>query len=55
MRDIIWMIDERVYGEILVHGAFVSFVRYTSKGMDYEVWVENDDFEVWKEHDYEQE
>lgn len=55
MREIVWLLDERVRGEVLVRGAYCSYIKYTHRGMDYEVWVENDDFEVWEEHTYESE
>lgn len=39
------MIDEKVYGEIIgPMGAYLTLVAYTAGGIDFEVFVENDDF-----------
>lgn len=37
---------------LVSQGAYASLVRYTENGIDYEVWIENDDFEeLWAEED----
>lgn len=41
------LIDEGVYGRIIGPlGAYYTIIRYTLGGIDYEVFVENDDFEI---------
>lgn len=49
MREHVWMVEENVRAELVWLGAFVSKVRYTKKGIDYEVIVDNDEFEYWEE------
>ena len=42
---LVWMTEERVFGEIAGPvGAFFTPIRYTYRGIDYEIEVENDDF-----------
>ena len=40
----VYLYEEGVYGELLVSGAYFSLIRYTLRGNDFEVLVENDDF-----------
>lgn len=57
MIEYVWIFSERNYGELLHYGAFCSFVRYESGGLQIEEWLNNDDFEIRQEHaiEYEQE
>lgn len=42
---LVWLIDEQVWGRATMGlGAFYTMVAYTFNGIDYEVWVENEDF-----------
>lgn len=42
-----WMIEEKVYAAVVGSvGAHFTTLKYTYKGNDYEVLVENDDFEL---------
>lgn len=42
--ELIWLTTEKVYGNLVSYGAFVSRVCYTVGGMKYDVFVENDEF-----------
>ncbi len=46
---IIFIPDEVVFGTIEQHGAFVSLVKYEKDGIDYEVFLENEEFVVVNE------
>jgi len=39
------LIDEDVEAELIQRGAYVSLVRYQYAGMDWEVYVENEEYE----------
>lgn len=43
---IVFILDEQVYGEIINHGAFASLVRFSKDGIEYEIFLENDEFET---------
>ena len=43
-ESLIWIIDERIYGELVTMGAYYSTVRYVRDGLEYEVDLENDEF-----------
>jgi len=45
----VYLYEERVLGELVELGAHFSMIRYTYKGNDYEVLVENDDFVLLSE------
>lgn len=55
MTEIVWIFEERTYGELLHLGAFYSLVRFVSHGLEYEEWLSNDDFEIREEHTVEHE
>jgi len=40
---------EEVFGTIEQHGAFVSLVKYEKDGIEYEVFLENDEFVIVNE------
>ena len=44
-EEVIWLIEERTFGTLLNLGAYYSMVRYTKKGIDYEVLLSNDEFD----------
>lgn len=46
---IVWIHEEQVYGTILSEGAFVSLIRYSKDGMEYEVYLENEEFTLMEE------
>jgi hypothetical protein len=43
-HEIIWLTEERTYAELIRRGAYLSLVRYSRGGYDYEILVENDEF-----------
>lgn len=43
--EYVWLTDERTYAELVSLGAYVSRVRYTRGGIDFEVLIDNDEFE----------
>lgn len=49
-REIVWLTEERRYGELLARGAYFSIVTYTLGGIDYEVLVENDEYVFREDH-----
>lgn len=43
--ELVWLTEERVHGWLLGSmGAFFSMVHYIKDGIEYDVWVENDEF-----------
>lgn len=52
MSDIqfIWLFEERTFGVLIEMGAYFSRVRYVHGGIDYDIYVENDEFEFWEDH-----
>lgn len=42
--EIVWLIEERYFAELISLGAYFSLVRYTRGGIEYEVLVNNDEF-----------
>lgn len=40
----VWMVSEKVWAELVRRGAYVSLVRYTQDGIEYNVFVENENF-----------
>ena len=46
---IVYLFDERVYGELVVWGAYTSRVRYKLGGFLYESIVFNEDYEIVEE------
>lgn len=49
--NIVWLIEERTFGEIVNLGAFFSTIRYAHGGIDYEVLMDNNDFEYHGDED----
>ena len=43
-REIVWLTEERTFAELIQRGAYLSLVRFTRGGYDYEIVVENDEF-----------
>jgi hypothetical protein len=43
-NDIVWLTEERTHAELIKRGAYMSLVRYSRGGYDYEILVENDEF-----------
>lgn len=46
---IIHIPDEDVFGTVEQHGAFVSLVKYEKYGIEYEVFLENEEFVIVNE------
>jgi hypothetical protein len=42
---IVYLPDEKVYGEVISYGSYASTVRYTDGGIEYEVVVLNEDLD----------
>lgn len=43
--EIVWLTEERTYAYLMSLGAYFSLVKYTRGGIEYEVFVDNDEFE----------
>lgn len=43
---IVYIPDERVYGEALSIGAYASKIKYTKDGFEYNLVLLNEDFEI---------
>jgi hypothetical protein len=43
---IVYIPDEKVYGEIVSFGSYASKVRYTKDGFEYNLVLLNEDFEI---------
>ena len=46
---IVYLFDEKAFGELLTFGAYTSKVRYKLGGFQYESVVFNEDFEIVEE------
>ena len=46
---IIHIPDEDVFGTVEQHGAFASLVKYEKYGIEYEVFLENEEFVIVNE------
>jgi hypothetical protein len=55
MIELVWIFEERTYGQLMHYGATHSLVRYESGGLDIEEWLENDEFELRSERAFEYE
>lgn len=42
--EIVWLEEERTFAELLNVGAYFSRVYYTRGGVDYDIWVANDEY-----------
>lgn len=47
--SIIYIPDERVYGEIISYGTYASKIRYSRDGIEYQILMLNEDFEIIEE------
>lgn len=47
--QIVWIHEEQTYGLLTQEGAFVSMIRYTKDGLEYNTYFENDEFTVLDE------
>lgn len=45
-ESVVWIPEARAYGYIVSYGAFGSTVWYVKDGLEFEVWLENDEFEI---------
>lgn len=46
-RVIVWIPSEKCYGEIIRELAHVSLVRFMKDGVDFEVYMSDEDFDVF--------
>lgn len=42
----VFLLEERILGELITAGAHVSLIRYNLDGTQFEEYIENDEFEV---------
>lgn len=49
--EIVWLIEERTFAEIVQRGAHFSMVTYSQGGYEYEILVGNDEFEDYEGND----
>ena len=47
--ELIFIHEERVLGILIRRDAYLSLVKYTKDGIDYEVWIDNDDYDFWED------
>lgn len=47
---VVWLTEERTYAHLVKMNAFNSLVRYTRTGIDFEVWIENDEYVFGEDH-----
>jgi len=47
--DNVWLIEEKIWAQIINHNAYYSTVRYTLDGIQYEEILENDSFMTMEE------
>jgi hypothetical protein len=50
---IVWIHDEKCYGSIVKEGAYASSIKYQKYGIDYEVFMDNEDFSIMDEIGFE--
>jgi hypothetical protein len=43
---IVYIYDDEEYGSLISHGAHASLVRYQHEGIQYEVFIPNEDFDI---------
>lgn len=43
---IVYVYDDNAYGHLISHGAHASLIKYSHEGIDYEVFLPNEDFEI---------
>jgi len=43
---IVYLLDEKVYGEVVSLGTYASMVHYVKDGFEYKVTMLNEDFEI---------
>lgn len=48
--EYVWLLDERVYAQLISLGAYASHIKYTKDGIDYNVTISNEDFEYFGEY-----
>jgi len=46
---IVWIHEEQVYGVLVSEGAFASLVKYSKDGIEYKVYLENEEFTLMQE------
>lgn len=47
--SVVYIYDEKTYGELVSFGGYVSKIHYSKNGIDYEVMLLNEDFEIVEE------
>lgn len=49
-NEVVWLTEIRTYAYLIKMNAFNSLVRYTHGGIDYEIWIENDEYVFREDH-----
>lgn len=42
--DRVWLIEQEAWGRVVKRGAYVSLVNYSEGGIEFNVYIENDNF-----------
>jgi hypothetical protein len=53
MGNVVWLTEERCFGRLIEMGAYFSRIQYILGGVEFDVYVENDEWEFWQPLDYE--
>lgn len=48
--EIVWLTEVRTYAFLIKRNAFDSLVRYVHDGIEFEVWIENDEYVFREDH-----
>lgn len=48
-KPIVWLTEERKYAYLLSVGAYVSRVYFVENGIEYDIYVENDEYILMEE------
>ena len=48
MSEIVWLTEERCFAYLISLGAHVSRVQFKKLGIDYDIYIENDEWEPWE-------
>lgn len=52
LKDIVWLINNNTLGEVISRGAYASLVQFMHNGIEYKIYMENDEFldlKLWEE------
>lgn len=51
MSSIVWLEEEHHHATLVSRNAFTSIVKFTQKGIEYELLVDNDEYSFIEEDD----